>query len=90
MFLHFGIGGLFLLVAAICHIIVLLHAFKTGLLEGLLYLCVPCYAIYYVLFRFEHESKFLITLGWCVGVFFGFGLNGWGLYSQFWSHMKHH
>ena len=59
----------FNLVAFVCAIIVLIHAFKNGgALQGILCLCVPFYIIYYMFAKFEHEKKNLIIGGYFGGV----------------------
>ena len=59
----------FQLVAFVCAIIVLIHAFKNGgALQGILCLCVPFYIIYYMFAKFEHEKKNLIIGGYFGGV----------------------
>ncbi len=58
------IGLLFNLVAFVCSIIILIHAFKNhGVVQGLLCLCVPFYILYYAFTKFEHEKKNLIVWG---------------------------
>ena len=59
----------FQLVAFVCAIIVLIHAFKNGgALQGILCLCVPFYIIYYMFAKFEHEKKNLIIAGYFGGI----------------------
>ena len=59
----------FQLVAFVCAIIVLIHAFKNGgALQGILCLCVPFYIIYYMFAKFEHEKKNLIIGGYFGGI----------------------
>lgn len=62
--------------AFVCHVLLLIHAFKKSTTEGLLTLCVPCYGIYYAFTKFEHENKNLIIAlylggGFASGVFRG-------------------
>jgi hypothetical protein len=83
--LHFILGSALVLMWFVCHVIVLFHAFKTGLVEGLLYLCIPCYALYYVLFRFEHPSKTLIVLCYLFGGTVGGSLCGWTIRTPGWG-----
>ena len=62
----------FQLVAFVCAIIVLIHAFKNGgALQGILCLCVPFYIIYYMFAKFEHEKKNLIIAGYFGGFIIG-------------------
>ncbi|MCC6875024.1 MAG: hypothetical protein IT378_12020 [Sandaracinaceae bacterium] len=58
-----GVGGLIWLVGFVCHIIILIHAFKASVGEGFLCLCVPCYVLYYMFAKFEHPNKGLIIGG---------------------------
>ncbi|MBZ0122037.1 MAG: hypothetical protein K8H88_33895 [Sandaracinaceae bacterium] len=58
-----GVGGLFSLVALVCNILILIHAFKASVGEGFLCLCVPCYILYYMFAKFEHPNKGLIIAG---------------------------
>jgi hypothetical protein len=63
------LGLVFNLVALVCAIIVLIHAFKNGgALQGILCLCVPFYIIYYMFAKFEHEKKNLIIGGYFGGI----------------------
>lgn len=48
----------------VCHIMILIHAFKESVAQGFLCLCVPCYIVYYMFTKFEHEKKGLIIGGW--------------------------
>ena len=58
----------FQLVAFVCAIIILIHAFKNGgALQGFLCLCIPFYIIYYMFAKFEHEKKNLIIAGYFGG-----------------------
>ena len=58
-----GVGGIFALVGLVCQIIILIHAFKSSVGEGFLCLCVPCYILYYMFSKFEHDKKGLIIAG---------------------------
>jgi translocator protein len=58
-----AIGGLFSIVGLVCNIIVLIHAFKESVSQGFLCLCVPCYILYYMFTKFEHEKKGMIIGG---------------------------
>lgn len=62
-FVLFGIAALFGIVGIVCQIIVLIHAFKASVGEGFLCLCVPCYILYYMFSKFEHDKKGLIIAG---------------------------
>jgi hypothetical protein len=80
--LFVAIGSVLVLMSLVCHLIVLVHAFKTGVVEGLLYLCVPCYALYYLFFRFEHASKTQLVICYLFGASAGSSLCGYGYQSM--------
>lgn len=64
-----AVALLFNLVAFVCAIIVLIHAFKNGgALQGILCLCVPFYILYYMFAKFEHPKKNLIIAGYIGGI----------------------
>jgi len=65
------VGLLFSLVGLVCHIIILVHAFKSSVGSGFLCLCVPCYILYYMFTEFEHEKKGLIIGGYFAGAIIG-------------------
>ena len=64
------------LVALVCSIIILIHAFKASVGQGFLCLCIPFYILYYAFARFEHPKKNLILVAWLVC-----GILGGVLYS---------
>jgi len=66
-----GIGGIFILLSLVCWIIILIHAFKASVGEGFLCLCVPCYILYYMFSKFEHEKKGMIIAGYFIGSIVG-------------------
>ncbi|MGH9669644.1 MAG: hypothetical protein ACRD3A_05980 [Terriglobales bacterium] len=73
----------FQLVAFVCAIIILIHAFKNGgALQGFLCLCVPFYIIYYMFAKFEHEKKNLIIGGYFGGVIIALVLQFMAMSSQ--------
>jgi hypothetical protein len=78
------IGSILVLLWFVCHIIVLVHAFQDSLVTGLLYLCVPCYAFYYVIFKFTHSSKLLIVICYFFGLTVGGSLSGFGAHNRGW------
>lgn len=57
-----GVWGLFGLVSLVCVIIILVHAFQNSIWKGLAALLCGLYLIYYAIFEFEHEHKWLIVL----------------------------
>jgi translocator protein len=71
-----GLGMLCSLVGLVCSIIVLVHAFKESVGQGLLCLCVPCYVLYYAFAKFEHEKKGLVLAGLLGGNVVGNALVG--------------
>ena len=52
----FGIAGL------VCWIIILVEAFKDEIWKGIVGLLCGLYLLFYALFEFEHENKWLIVL----------------------------
>jgi hypothetical protein len=64
-----ALAGLCGLVAFVCTIIILVHAFsKGGVAQGLLSLFIPFYIFYYAFARFEHEKRGMILAVW-IGAF---------------------
>ncbi|MCA8994367.1 MAG: hypothetical protein KDA88_20485 [Planctomycetaceae bacterium] len=55
------------LASFVCAIIILIAAFKEGLAQGLLCLCIPFYVLYFAVAKFQHEKKGLIIAGWIGG-----------------------
>ena len=77
-----AIGTVFFLAYFVCHVIVLIHAFKSSLMWGLLCLCLPCpFGIYYLFVKFEHESKGLITIVYLFGGVVGAALHGYNYFE---------
>ncbi len=58
------LGYLIIMGGAVCGIIILIHAFKESVGQGLLCFCVPIYILYYAFVRFEHPKKNLIIGLW--------------------------
>jgi hypothetical protein len=78
-----AVGGLFGLVAFVCEIIIIIHAFKTGgALHGLLAFCIPLYALYWGFAKFEHAKKGMILGGWLGGAILCGILQGVGASMQ--------
>jgi benzodiazapine receptor len=69
------VGAVFSIMTLVCHIIILIHAFKSSVGEGFLCLCVPCYIIYYMFSKFDHPKKGLIIGLWWTGNIIGNGLS---------------
>lgn len=71
-----AIALLFNLVSFVCSILILIHAFKAGVQQGIMCLCVPCYILYYAFTKFEHEKKNIILGVWLGAAFIAGGLQG--------------
>ncbi|AIE85230.1 hypothetical protein [Fimbriimonas ginsengisoli] len=57
------LGVIAIVLSIVCSIIVLIEAFKDSILKGVLCFVCGCYFLYYALFDFEHENKWLIVIG---------------------------
>lgn len=57
-----GVGALLGIVGLICWIIVTVQAFKDSILKGLFCLLCGLYWLYFALFEFKHENKWLIVI----------------------------
>ena len=66
-----ALGVLVWLLCTICAIIILVHAFKESIAQGLLTLFVPFYVFYYAFARFKSEKKGLVLAGWLGGGILG-------------------
>lgn len=62
------IGLLLSILGLVCAIIILIDAFKDAIWKGLVGLLCGLYLIYYAFVEFDHEKKWLIILGWLVGI----------------------
>ena len=58
------LGILFQLLAVICFLPVLIHAFQRSVGTGFMVLCLPVYTPYYAFSQFEHRFKGLLLAGW--------------------------
>ncbi len=68
-------GAVLLLLAAVCYVRVLIHAFSRSVGTGLMVLGIPCYVLFYAFSQFESPRK-----GWWI---FGMlGLGGCGVFFQ--------
>jgi hypothetical protein len=56
-------GCLFQLVAVVCLVLVLRHAFQRSLGTGFMVLLIPLFTVYYGFAQFEHRQKGLILAG---------------------------
>lgn len=59
-----ALGYLCSLVALVCAIIILIHAFQDSVGMGFLCLCIPFVILWYAFAKFEHEKKGLIIGVW--------------------------
>lgn len=59
----YALAGVLGLVAFVCALIIVVHAFKTSTGQGLLCVFVPCYILYFAFAKFEHKRKGLILAG---------------------------
>lgn len=70
------LGLLLQLVAVVCFVPVLVHAFQRSIGTGVIVLCLPFYTLYYAFSQFEHRKKGLVLAGWLgafvLGVVFRF------------------
>lgn len=62
------------LASLVCSIIILIDAFKTEVIKGVLCLCIPFYILYYAITQFENENKGLIIGVWLLGAIVNVGL----------------
>ncbi|QSQ20856.1 hypothetical protein JY651_37360 [Pyxidicoccus parkwayensis] len=72
---------LFGLVALVCAVILLIHAFRRSVGTGVMVLLIPCYVLFYAFSQFEHPRKGLIVAGFMActvlaAVFLGLGAHG--------------
>lgn len=47
----------------ICSIIILIEAFRESIVKGIFCIICGLYGLYYAVFDFEHDNKWLIVLG---------------------------
>jgi uncharacterized membrane protein HdeD (DUF308 family) len=70
------LGLLLQLLAVVCFVPVLVHAFQRSIGTGVIVLCLPFYTLYYAFSQFEHRRKGLVLAGWLgafvLGVVFRF------------------
>jgi len=62
------VGILLSLLGLVCAIIILIDAFKDAIWKGLVGLLCGLYLLYYAFVEFDHEHKWLIILGWLLGI----------------------
>lgn len=63
-----GLIGLACSIAGIvCYIIILIDAFRDEIWKGVVSLICGLYGLYYAIFEFEHEYKWLIVIGAALG-----------------------
>lgn len=59
------------LVATLCFVLVLAHAFTRSVGTGFMVLCIPFYTVVYGFSQFEHRRKGLVLAGWMGGLVLG-------------------
>ena len=64
-----GMLGLCGLISSVCGIIILVSAFQDEVLEGILCLFIPFYILYYGGWKFDHDKRALILVGWLGPIF---------------------
>jgi hypothetical protein len=62
-----GLAGLIQLAVVVVHVIIIVHAFKTSAVQGLLSLFVPLYILYFAFARWEHPKKAVYIGVWLGG-----------------------
>jgi len=62
------VGLLLSIVGLVCAIIILIDAFKNEIWKGIVGLLCGLYLIYYAFVEFKHDQKWLIIIGWLVGI----------------------
>jgi translocator protein len=55
------------IVAALCFVPVMVHAFRRSVGTGFMVLCLPIYTPYYAFSQFEHRYKGMLLAGWLGG-----------------------
>jgi len=55
------------IVSLVCLVIILINAFQDEVWKGLVGLLCMLYLVYFAIFEFDHEKKWLIVLGWILG-----------------------
>jgi hypothetical protein len=56
------VGLAFAIAGLVCWIIILIEAFKDEIWKGIVGLLCGLYLLFYALFEFEHENKWLVVL----------------------------
>ena len=67
-------AGAFAIAGIVCWVILLIDAFGDEIWKGILGLLCGLYLLYYGLFEFEHESKWLIVLLYLGGTTIPYGI----------------
>ena len=76
------VGYALYLVCLVCSIIILIHAFKESVAQGLLCLCIPFYILFYAFAKFQHPQKTLIIALWLAGAVLGGGAYFMGMSAE--------
>jgi len=56
------LAGGFSIAALVCWVIILIDAFQDSIVKGILCLFCPLFGLYYALFDFDHDNKWLIIV----------------------------
>ena len=70
------VAGLVGIISLICWVLILIEAFQDELWKGFVGLLCGLYLLYYALFEFEHENKWLIVIGAFGGGAIAAGIRG--------------
>ena len=75
------LAALFGLIAFVCAVLLLIHAFRRSVGTGMMVLLIPFYILFYAFSQFEHPRKNLILAGFfgcslLSAVFLGIGAHG--------------
>lgn len=65
------VGQCFVLLAVVCYVLMLRHAFQRSLGTGFMVLLIPLFAVYYGFAQFEHRMKGAIIAGAFGGLIVG-------------------
>jgi len=65
--IFFFLAVILYIASFVCSLIILIHAFNTEMVKGLLCLCLPFYVLYYAFTQYYSENKGLILGVWLGG-----------------------
>lgn len=72
------LGGVACLAAFVCHIIILIDAFKNEIWKGIVGFLCGFYLIYYAFTEYQSDNKTMIIAAWLLGGIVGGALFGAG------------